>query len=178
MLREAEVREERPAVRGEDDVLGLHVAVDDPALVRGSERARHLEAESHRLLDPERAPLESLPERPARHEGHDEPGALVPEAGVEEADESVLLAERAEEAPLPVEAVEGGGVRPDEELEGGLAAPGRAHPEDHAHAAAAELAQDLVAPDPHAASMALARARRNRWLSGRASSAPRRAARA
>ncbi len=165
VLGEPEVRDERASFLGEQDVLRLHVPVDDPARVGLSERARELLAERDGLGHSERPRLEPLPESAARDEGHDEPGRLAGDARVEEPDEALLLPERGEEPSLPLEARERRRVGLREELERRLALPGRPHPVDDAHSPTAELAQDLVAADVHAPGrwhLARARARSSR----------------
>src|SRR5581483_7774237 len=110
VLREAEVGDERVArvadavaADGEEDVLRLHVAVDDPLLVRAPERAREPGAERRDLARGERHAAEPLPERPAREERHDDVRPRLV-ARVEERDEALRLAERSEEALLAREA--------------------------------------------------------------------------
>jgi hypothetical protein len=104
VLREPEVRDERSARGREENVLGLHVAVDDPLRVGGSEGGREPSSDGEGLLDPQRPLLEARPEGAAGDEGHDEPGPLGRGAGIEESDEPLLLSERCEEPSLPLEA--------------------------------------------------------------------------
>src|SRR5262249_46917777 len=72
VLREAEVRDQGPPALREDDVLRLHVAVDDPSPVRETEGAGELYAERAGLLHGERAPPQPVAERPSREERHDD----------------------------------------------------------------------------------------------------------
>jgi hypothetical protein len=151
VLREAEVRDERTVPGVEEDVLGLEVPVHDPERVGPSERARERAPERDRLLDPERALLDPGAERPARQERHDEVGALGRAHGVEERHEAVHLAQLCLEPPLAFEAREGLRVVLREELDrDGLRGPGDAGAVDDAHAAAADLALELVDAEPHA----------------------------
>src|SRR5581483_6236182 len=100
---EAEVGEERLAVAREEDVLGLHVAVDDAAPVSRPERARELRAEARDLVDRQRAlHIELAPERPALEERHDEVGPRLARPALDERHEAV--AEARLEPALPLEA--------------------------------------------------------------------------
>src|SRR5581483_1116499 len=150
VLRDPEVGDERLAVAREEDVLGLHVAVDDSERVRVPERPRERAAEAHDLVHGERAALEALAERAARQEGHDEVSALRRLARRDHAHEARRLAEPGEEALLALEAARGVEVAAREDLDRHeLAAPGAAAVDD-AHAAAADLALELVLAEPHA----------------------------
>ena len=70
-LGHAEVRQHRGAVR-EQDVAGLDVAVNDAALVRVREPARHVLEDADRLGNRERALADPFAERRSLDEGHDE----------------------------------------------------------------------------------------------------------
>jgi hypothetical protein len=151
VLREPEVRDERPAVGLEEHVLGLHVPVDDPPGVGDAERGRQAPAERDRLLDPERPAVEPVAQRAALDERHDDVSALARLAGVEERHEALGGAERREEPALPLEPGDrllGVGAA-EEHLHRDGRALRRARAQDDAHAAATDLALDLVRPDPH-----------------------------
>src|SRR6185312_12818721 len=52
---DAEIGQLRVTVVGHEDIARLHVAVQDPAAVRGLERTRELDADPNGLLPPQRA---------------------------------------------------------------------------------------------------------------------------
>ncbi len=155
VLREPEVDDQGASVGREEHVLRLEVAVDDPSLVGASERTGELPSELGRLLDPEGPAVEPVPERASGDERHDEVRSHARRSRIEERHEPVLHRERREEPPLALEASELLGLGPEEELERHDLPRGGADTEDDAHAAAAELAQDLVRTDLHERTMAL-----------------------
>src|SRR6266702_3806975 len=59
-LGEAEIEDLDLARDGDEDVLGLQVAVDDALVVRGGEAAGDLDGEADRLSYGQRAPLQPL----------------------------------------------------------------------------------------------------------------------
>ncbi|CAA9302889.1 MAG: hypothetical protein AVDCRST_MAG40-471, partial [uncultured Gemmatimonadaceae bacterium] len=146
-LRDAEVRDEGVVAR-EQHVLGLDVAVDDPALVRVGQRVDHLAQDAHAVGDRE-LPLavEPLAERLAldvRHDVVEEPVGL---ARVDER-EDVRVEELRGDLDLAQEAVGADPaheVRP-QHLHGDRAAVPQVLGEVHGgHAAAPELAPKVVA---------------------------------
>src|SRR5205823_14076867 len=100
VLRETEVGDQRTAVLGEEHVLRLEVAVDDPARVRSPGRRRERLDEARRRARREPRGRDPLPQRAARQEGHDEVRAVRGVALVEDGHEAVRLAERREEPAL------------------------------------------------------------------------------
>ena len=146
-LGDAEVGHEGMAT-GEEDVVGLDVAVDDPLLVGHRERVGHVAQDPHRLRDRELAlPRQLGAERLTLDEGHDveEEVALAP--GGQEGDD-VRMLEPGGQPDFALEALDadgGGGLRR-EHLHHHLALDLHfLREEDAAHAAAPELAQDTVA---------------------------------
>jgi hypothetical protein len=140
-LRHAEVGEAGPPVGGDQDVPGLHVAVEDSRAVRGLERLRERDPEPHELGRPERAALDPREERAPRHELHHEQPRLevrlvrgdhvrVPERG----DRPRLVGD------LVLHAARGGDLDRDGAIE-----PRVAGLEDHAARAGAERPHELVA---------------------------------
>ena len=74
LLREAEIQQLHAAVAAEEDVLRLHVPVDDSALVRRGEALGDLGCDFERLFRRERAGPEALAQRLAFEQLHDENG--------------------------------------------------------------------------------------------------------
>ncbi len=160
VLGEAEVGDEGPppvarrgAVAREEDVLGFHVAVDDPEGVGAPERRRQRLAERDRVLDAEPPDAEPLAERAPRDERHDDEGGAVRLARVEERNEARGLAERREEPALALEPRARLRRRADEDLHGDGGAAGAAGTVDRARAALADLFEDVVSPEPHPRSL-------------------------
>src|SRR5581483_5326173 len=149
VLREAEVGDERHALAREEDVLRLHVAMDDPERVRLPERARELRAERHRLRDGERPRLQALAERPALDEREDEVGRARDRPEVEHRHEAGGRSEPGLEAHLAVEAAESGLVGPAEHLERDEPPVGAARAVDGAGASLADRVEDGVGADLH-----------------------------
>jgi hypothetical protein len=150
-LGDAEVGQLEPAVPGQQHVVGLHVAVDQPLAVGVRQRLQHAEGQGDRLLQRER----SLPGQPgtdglAVHQLHDEvrlPGVL---AGVVHRDH-VRVPETGRRPRLAQEPLAGRGIgRHRQELHRDLAVE---HPvvgrDDAGHAAGTELAAELVAVGDH-----------------------------
>jgi hypothetical protein len=152
VLRQAEVRDQRPPVGREQDVLRLQVPVDDPARVGAARRAREPLEERGRLARGQRPSLEARPQGPAGDERHDEERPLGRAPHVEQRHEAVGLAERGQQPPLALEARQAGaGPGAQEELDRHVAPVGPASAVHGAHAAAADLAQERVATELHAA---------------------------
>ena len=72
LLDDPEVGEVRPAVRGEEDVRRLDVAVDDPAGVQRLQPVRDVAAQPHERVERERAEREPVAQRAARQHRLDE----------------------------------------------------------------------------------------------------------
>jgi hypothetical protein len=145
--RDPEVGHERVAVVGEEQVLGLDVAVDDAVAMRVLERLRRLAGDTERVLDRELPlPPEPVAERFALDERHREPEASGRLAGVEDRQDVGMLEPRGEpdlsEEALGPERVRQLGM---EHLERHRAVVLEvAGEEDGGHAAAAELALERV----------------------------------
>src|SRR5581483_4744833 len=128
--REAEVGEPHLAAPGDEDVRGLHVAVDDAARVRRLERGRDGGEDADRLDDREAPVLgEEVGERLPDDELHGEEGDA----------EALVRLEGAERARDP------GAER--EDLEGDARAARVLGDVDLAHAAAPDEAEDLEASE-------------------------------
>ena len=68
-LRDAEIREKEPVPFPDEDVRRLHVAVEDPLLVRGVERPGQLGDPRRRVGERDRAAGHPVPERPPSSQG-------------------------------------------------------------------------------------------------------------
>ena len=89
-------------VRPKDDVLGLHVAVNNPLSVRGRERASDLSSDVDRLLYGQRPTIEARAQCFTLDKfGHDERSALVITDIVD--DQDVRVVERRNRPRLSVE---------------------------------------------------------------------------
>ena len=146
-LGHAEVGHQRVAA-GEEDVVGLDVAVDDALLVGHGQCVGHVADDAHRLGHGELAHARQLgAERFALDEGHDVEEEVALAAGGQEGDDVRVLQPR-RQAHLALEALDAdgrGGFRR-EDLHHHLALDLHLFgEEDAAHPAAAELAQDEVA---------------------------------
>ncbi len=147
VAREAEVHELRDALRVDDDVVGLHVAVDDPVLVGVRE------GEREPVGDLRRAPggkLAFLDELLALDELHDEVGPPAHGSGVVDLDYVPVaeLADRGRLAPEAFERLLARARRVEDDLDRDVSLePGVEPAVDDAHAAAAELAIDPVMVD-------------------------------
>src|SRR5581483_8704430 len=152
--REAEVGEPHLAAPGDEDVRGLHVAVDDAARVRRLERGRDGGEDAHRLDDREAPVLgeevgERLPEDELHGEERDAERVVRLERS-ERADDAGVLDAR-EELALALEALarvlrDPGAERQDLERDA-RAARAVLGDVDLAHAAAADEAEDLEAAE-------------------------------
>jgi hypothetical protein len=153
VAREAEVEEDRHAVGREDHVVGLQVAVEDPVPVDLLDREGEVAHDLGGAAWLERLLAHGLSERLALDEIGDEVVAAVLGA-VERVDhDDRRMPYAREEARLAPEALElaGRGAVVEDQLEREPARGlGMADLVDDAHAAAAELADDLVGSDPHA----------------------------
>ncbi len=74
LLRDPEVEDFGHAVRAHDDVLGLHVPVHEPAVVRGGEPARHVGEPAQPRRERDGAVTGARAERAPLHELHREVG--------------------------------------------------------------------------------------------------------
>ena len=74
---DAEVGEDDPAVRAEQDVVRLDVPVQHARRVRGLQRAEHLQADPGGLARLQRALLQDAAERTPPHQLHDDPRPAV-----------------------------------------------------------------------------------------------------
>jgi hypothetical protein len=101
-LGEAEVEDLDLAVRLDDDVRRFQVAMDDPFLVRRGERLANLCGNRERFVQRQGASLQTLVERFALDQLHDEhggrPGALEAEDRGD-----IRMAQRSEKLRLPLE---------------------------------------------------------------------------
>ncbi|GAA1404173.1 hypothetical protein GCM10009639_49860 [Kitasatospora putterlickiae] len=155
---DAEVGEDGGAVRAQQHVAGLDVAVLDAGRVRGAQRGEHTAADPGGLGDGERAAGDPVGEAAAGDQFHDQPGVGVP-GGVDDVVDhrDVRVLEAGERAGLAQHAlaqfVGGGGVgrghrrvRRADLLERDLAVQhGVAGAPDQSHAPAAEAFQQFEA---------------------------------
>ena len=110
--RDAEVGDLHPAVGRDEQVAGLDVAVHEPGGVRGLERGGRLRDDVEHLVGGEHVlALEDRRQRLAGHELHDEEGAAVFLAVVEDAGDALVVHERGV-AGLGAEALEEARGRP------------------------------------------------------------------
>ena len=171
--REAEVEELHP-VRREEDVRGLQVAVDDPALVQRLEGGEHPERDREGVGDAERAASQPLRRRLALEELHrDEELALVLADLVELA--HVRVVDRGRGAGLPPEppARRVVGAERRHLLQGdGAAEPLVPGGVDDAHPALAELPGHGVGADARGHAVGSGRVRRVRRLGRRRAPQP------
>ena len=150
LLRDAEVGEEDAIVVADEDVRGLHVAMDEPAYVGRVERRAHLRGDAERC--PERkAPLgcqQRLQVDPV-HAGHGDVEEVALLAGVVDRDDARVV-ERGGELRLAQEPLAEVGLaeRGREQLEGGRPAePDVLGAVDDARRALAERLDDAIAPE-------------------------------
>ena len=150
-----EVEDLDPPVRGEEDVVGLQVAVDDGAPVRGLEPVAHLDRELDRGSQGHRPALEALPEALALQELENEVGTPAGGADVEDG-QDVRVGEGGDGSRLVLEAAEalGRGLRVGEDdLDRDVAAEtgvvGAVHLR---HSTGAQQLPDLVGPEPYSRS--------------------------
>ena len=149
-LGQPEVGQIRPVGEVDEDVLGLDVAVREPGLVRGVERARHRRQDAQRARDVEVAGAEQRLEVAAADQPHGDVAALRRLAGVVHGDD-VRVVEAGLHARLAPEAILERRVGAEVGLED-LQRDGAAERElrrlvDRAHAATAEQRLDAVAGD-------------------------------
>ena len=145
--RDAEVGDER-VVPAEEDVLGLDVAVDHPVAVRVLERVGRLAGDAERVLERELfLAREPVAEAFAFDEGHGEPELAGRLARVEHR-EDVRMLEPGGELDLaqePLGAQRRGELGVQHLERDGAVVPQVVREVDRGHAAAAELALELVA---------------------------------
>jgi hypothetical protein len=148
----------RPA--GEQDVVGLDVAVHDAAPVRHGEGARHVAQDAHGLGHGQRPALERARSEAPVDERHEEVRQPVELPGAEHGDDVRVLQRGGDEdlAPEPVHRHAGGELRP-EHLDHhpppscrSWATHTRAMPPPRARARGRRLRRDGAGPDPRAAS--------------------------
>ena len=148
MACEAEVEQLDVAIRPHHHVLRLDVAVDDLRRVRDGQRLGHLLRDAHHPL--ERDPFRrELSERRSLDELHRDVAILSDDPGVVDGDD-VRMVEAGSERGLAQKAIERivlGDEGVADDFERDVAAEARIARAIHlAHAAGAELADDLVAP--------------------------------
>ena len=146
-FREAEVEDLQPALPGDEDVLRLQVAVDDPLVVRGGQGLGQLHRVLHGLAHGQGARRQPLPQRLALEQLHD--GVGRPGLAAEVVDrEDARVRQRRHGFRLPLEAGEGLLVLREargEDLDRHLAVElGVASAKDLAHPPGAEGGGDLV----------------------------------
>jgi hypothetical protein len=150
VLREPEVGDERLAVGREEDVLRLHVAVDDPQRVSAAEGDSEHTAEAHGLGEPERSLAKAFTQRPPGEERHDEEQARARVLGIEERNEPFPRAERRVKPSFTKEARRGvAPFAPADELDGNFTPVPRAGAVDDASGPSTQLGDHLVSPEPH-----------------------------
>ena len=132
---------------GEQDVVGLDVAVDDAVPVGVGEGVDHLAQDAHRLDDGQLAFARELePERLARDERHDVVEQVAGRSGREQRND-VRVLQAGGELDLPLESldVHRSAHLGRQELDDDLTTePDLFGQEDAAHAAATQLLQDAV----------------------------------
>ena len=111
-LGQAEVQDLDPPVAGDEEVLGLEVAVDDALGVRGGEPPRDLDRVVERLAQRQRAARHALAQRLAFEQLGDHVRRAVVRADVVDG-EDVRVVERAGGARLLLEAPQAVGVSRD-----------------------------------------------------------------
>ena len=153
--RDTEVQQLRDPVTGHEDVGGLDVAMNHQALMRVLDRRADTEKQLQALSDRRPVRATELVDRRAVDELHHEiRDAAVGGAAVEEA-RDVRVIQTRENLALPAEALNDSGrvesrahqLQRDLLLVLAIGANGREH---FAHAAATELRNDVVRPDPMA----------------------------
>ena len=147
MLCDPEVGDEGAALGVEEDVLGLHVAVDDPELVGASERVPEHLPELDRLGDRGGPRFSRSRSVPPVDERHDEEGPVRRAPDLEQRDETLGLAERREQPLLALEALRPLRLHRRRTLSA-TSRPSRSPAaEDDAHPSAPELGDDRVGTD-------------------------------
>jgi hypothetical protein len=145
-----EVRDAGEPVRVEEDVRWLEVAMDDASAVGDIERTSDAAKDRERIIEGERPAGEPVGERTAVHRLHHEERLAIVLAEVVDADEG-LVTEAGHGAGLAFETSAEDGVLHKfarEDLDCNVAVEVRVMGEVHdCHAAAAELAPDLIAAD-------------------------------
>ncbi len=105
LLCEAEVEDLRPALAGDEDVLRLQVAVDDPLVVGGGEAFADPDRELEDAAGSERPAREARPQRVSLEELEDHVGRAVVDPGIEDR-EQVRIVEGARQPRLLLEAAQ------------------------------------------------------------------------
>jgi hypothetical protein len=158
-LREAEVHHLHVPVRGQHDVGGLQIAMEEPALVRFLQRFGDLAGQSQGLGQPERAVLQAPVERVAGDVLHDQEDRVALFADLEDLAD-VRMIERGHRhrfAPQPLPRLHVGGGGGWEQLDRDLTIEtGVVGAIDLAHAALTDLGDEAVAAETSAG--------RERWL--------------
>jgi hypothetical protein len=106
---DAEIEEFQAAVGAQKHVLGLEVAMDDAALVRGGERVGHLDRVVERLSNADRAGRQTRPQRLALQQLHHDVGGRFVAADVVDAHDA-RMRKGGERLPFTFEADKGGAV--------------------------------------------------------------------
>ena len=158
-LGDAEVEHLEAAVAGEEEVLGLQIAVHDPALVRDGEGARDLERPLPGLARRERARAQALAQGLPLEQLGDDVGRAVVGSEIEHRDDAGVV-ELPGGAGLLLEAADPLRIERDvavQDLDRDVAAEARvAGAVDLAHAPRADAVGDLVRPEPGPAQAHLA----------------------
>jgi hypothetical protein len=148
-LGDPEVHEVHPAPLVEQDVLRLHVAMDDPLVVGVVEGVRHPAEDGHRAREGDALALQELGKAAALDEPHGHPGDALLLLDVEAVDgDDVRVLEAGDDLGLVTEALGEGRVVQElagEDLQGDVAVEGGlVGLVDRGHAAPAERLDDAV----------------------------------
>jgi hypothetical protein len=145
MARQAEVQDLHAAIAGDEEVLRLEIAVDDPLLVRRGQAAGDLDCVVQGLAHGQRSPLQPLPQGLALDQLRDEKGRPLVVAKVVDR-EDVRVVQAARGAGLLLEAPQAIRVGPQalrQDLDNHVATePLIVGQEDFSHPAAPQRLQD------------------------------------
>jgi hypothetical protein len=148
-LRQAEVENLDAVVTGDEDVLGLEIAVRDPFVVRRREPVRNGERQLNRLADSDRTCIQAVPEGLAFEQLRHDERRLAIGADVVHG-EDVRVAERRGRAGFlleSMEAIDMGRERAGQYFDRHVTPEPRIAGTVHlAHSACAECAHDFVRP--------------------------------
>ncbi len=148
---EAEIKNLRQAVAGDEQVLGLEIAMEDAPRVSGGKAAGDLHANLDRFASRERAAVEPLTQRGALEEFADDVRSAAVRANVEDS-QNVRMVERGRRACLLFEAMKSVrvcGKRGGKNLDGDVASQPRVTGAIHlAHAPGAKEVDDFVRAEP------------------------------